>query len=220
MAAARRKEADSTATIVGSVPAGGVLLAVGLPKGVVTLVQEGKRDATAWVRAGGRSCPLIPEVWAVWLAALRPRTRAELLVVAEAGRVEDPEAAIGALEAARLLLRIDPSTVGSELADVRIQPIALGAGTVPERNGVYQVTDMKTSMQMDSIAFGLWSEWDGLTTVAQAAMAVAERFKEVSPAFGIDEAAVLGRVPPLLVALMAARYVFLDRPIDYAYLAE
>jgi hypothetical protein len=219
MAANRSKETVAAPTIVGRVPVDGVLLAVGLPKGVVLLPREHERDATAWVRAGGRNCPLIPEVWAVWLAALRPRTRADLIVVAKEGGVEDPDAAVRTLEEARLLLRIDPHTAGAALADVRVLPIALGAGTVPERDGVYRVTDMQTSMQMDSVAFGLWSEWDGLTTVAQAAAAVAERFKEVSPAFGVDETAVLERVPALLVGLMAARYVFLDRPIDHARLA-
>lgn len=220
MAATRGEAAGTVATAVGHVPAGGALLAVGLPKGVVSLPRERERDATAWVRAGGRNCPLIPELWAVWLAALRPRTRADLIVVANEGGVEDPDGAIRVLEEARLLLRIDPHTAGAALADVRVLPIALGAGTVPERDGVYRVTDMmQTSMQMDSVAFGLWSEWDGLTTVAQAAAAVAARFEQASPAFGIDETAVLARVPVLLVGLMAARYVFLDRPIDYARLA-
>jgi len=199
---------------LGDIPDGGLLLAVGLPKGVVLALDDREADPTAWVRAGGKNCPLLPAVWALWLVALRPQTESELVAMAAEVGLADGNDAVHSLEDAGLLLRMDPATSGSSLGEVRVIPLAFGAGTAPERRSVYRVTDTQTVVEMDSVSFGLWSEFDGATLVGHAARAVTERLKGEAAA-AIDEAAVSARLPPLLVALMRARYVFIDQPITH-----
>jgi hypothetical protein len=205
-------EAGSTAS-VDAVPAEGVLVAVGLPKGVIVPPPSIALEPTAWVHAGGAQRPLSPDEYGVWTLALVPRDRADLLNLAAEINIDDAESIVSAMSDAGLLMRISPTDGSRELGDVRVIPVAIGAGNDPARPDVWRVYDpaRELTLELDGVSFGIWGELDGAKTLASVCPSVVEKFTAVE-----EEGVVWSRVPRLIVALMTARYAFLDRPVDDA----
>jgi hypothetical protein len=198
----------------GQIPPEGVLLAVGIPKGLVQPnVDDLEGEPTQWVRADGQSVALREEVFAVWARAMKPATPSELLAAGRDSGVSDASDLVAGLEEVGLLLRVDEATRGEALARVRVLPVALGLGNDRERRDVYLIGDLglRSAVEVDPLSFGLWDEFDGRTSIGDACRAVAQRS-------GVGEEVVFSRVPMLLVGLMRARYVFIDRAVDHAAL--
>ena len=85
------------------------------------------------------------------------------------------------------------------------------AGNKPGDLGTYQVTnlDANTTLEMDPVSYGLWAEFDGMTTIDAACQGVVRVFPAIN-----DKQVVLKRVPAFLIALIAARYIFIDHQVD------
>jgi hypothetical protein len=195
------------------VPAEGVLVAVGVPKGLIVPPEGVALEPTAWVHAGGAQRPLSPDEYGVWTLALVPRLRADLLRLAAEARIEGVEPIVAAMQDAGLLIRICPADGAAELGKVRLIPLAIGAGNDPSRRDVWRVHDpaRELTLELDGVSFGIWSELDGVKTLASICPAVAETFTAVE-----GEGVVWSHVPTLIVASMAARYAFLDGPVEDA----
>lgn len=189
---------------------GDVLLAVGIPKGLVVPSEgETEGDPTQWIRAGGMSCPLPPPIFEMWATAMIPQKADYVASAGKAAGVETPTETIKWLEKVGLLLRVGGPTADT-FGDVRVLPLALGLGNDPAR-GIYRVADLglKTVLELEPLSYGLWDQFDGATPISVACAAVSE-------ATSLDESIVFAQVPRLLVQLMAARYIFIDRPVDRA----
>lgn len=205
-------DAQGTAA-VDVLPAEGVLVAVGVPKGVIVPPPGITLEPTAWVHAGGAQRPLSPDEYGVWTLALVPRRRADLLELAAEVNIEGAESIVTAMLDAGLLMSIRPTDGATELGDMRVIPLAFGAGNDPSRPDVWRVHDpaRELTLEFDGVSFGIWSELDGAKTLASVCPAVVETFTAVE-----KESVVWSRVPRLIVALMTARYAFLDGPVDDA----
>jgi len=197
---------------VNALPSEGMLLAVGLPKGITLPASGVELPPTGWVHAGGRQRPLSPDEYQVWTFALVPRLRRQLIDLAQGANVVEAESIVSDMVDAGVLMEVRATDRAAELSDVRLLPIAIGAGNDPTRLDVWQVFDPSREMtlELDAVSFGIWSEIDGSATLADVCRAVAETF------VGVEEDAVWSRVPRLLVNLMALRYVFVDGPVNDA----
>jgi hypothetical protein len=205
-------QTEPDASLPGQISSNGVLLSVGIPKGrVLPNLDDEEGEPTQWVRADGETLPLSERVFDVWVRAMRGISRSELIssLVSEGGPAGDE--LVEGLEEVGLLLDITPYTTGESLADVRVIPVALGIGNHEVRRDVYIISDLglQTAAEVDAVSFGLWEEFDGITTIASACEAVAQNS-------GLNKTAVLSHVPGLLVALMRMRYVFIDGTVDHA----
>jgi hypothetical protein len=206
------------ATISGAaatdvLPAEGLLVAVGVPKGVIVPAPGIILEPTAWVHAGGAQRPLSPDEYGVWTLALAPRRQADLLQLAAEIDIEGAETIVPAMLDAGLLMRVLPTDGANEMGDVRMIPVAIGAGNDPSRPEVWRVYDpaREMTLELDAVSFGIWGELDGANTLASACQTVIETFTAIE-----DKSIVWSRVPELVVLLMTARYAFLDGPVDDA----
>lgn len=198
------------------IPSSGLLLAVGLPLGIMVPATDSDEETTGWVRADGRGWPLLPSAYEAWLLAMKPQTDDDLSGLIQAFDITDPEykvdELVSGLEAAGLLLRVLPRTDGRTLANVRVIPLAIGAGNSTRQPDVFEITnvDANTTVGLDGVSYAIWSHLDGTATIGTASRAAAQELGSVVA----DENEVFARVPQMLVALMGARYVFIDAPID------
>jgi hypothetical protein len=201
------------ASAADALPEEGVLVAIGIPKGLIVPAPGITLEPTAWVHAGGAQRPLSPDEYGVWTLALLPRRRGDLVALAEDINVNDAETIVSEMIDAGLLMRILPTDGAAELGGVRAVPLAIGAGNDPSRPDVWRVFDptREMTLELDGVSFGIWSEFDGANTLASACQAVVKTFTAIE-----KEDVVWSRVPQLLVSLMAVRYIFLDGPVDDA----
>jgi len=190
-----------------------MLLAVGLPKGITLPAPGVDLLPTGWVHAGGRQRPLSPEEYQVWTFALVPRPRRQLIDLAQRANIVEADSIVSDMVNAGVLMEVRATDRAVELSDVRVIPIAIGAGNDPARLDVWQVFDpsRELTLELDAVSFGIWSELDGSRTLGDVCRTVTETFYSVTA-----EADVWSRLPRLLVSLMAMRYVFVDGPVDDA----
>ncbi len=200
-------------TAVDEVPTEGVVVAVGVPKGVIVPPPGITREPTAWVHAGGAQRPLSPDEYGVWMLALVPRRRTTLLSLAAESNINGAESIVSAMIDAGLLMTLLPTDGSTELGAVRVIPVAFGAGNDPSRPDVWRVYDpaRELTLELDGVSFGIWSEIDGAKHLASVCPSVVETFTSVD-----DVGIVWSRVPRLIVALMTARHAYLDGPVDDA----
>lgn len=190
------------------------LLAVGIPKGIASPSFSGEGEPTGWVNAGGKLIPVVVPVYDAWFSALRPKQPQQLASLASRVGIDDPEDFIATALDRGLLLQIDHATTISDLEDLRVIPLAVGAGTDPDHSDMYCITDVgaQTAVRMNSAAYALWANLDGAAVIAEVCRRVIRDSREFAPP-GVEESVVTTGVPPLLLALMDARYIFLDRTV-------
>jgi hypothetical protein len=200
-------------SVSGKIQSERALLAVGVPKGLVLPPAGNTLEPTAWVHAGGGPRPLSPAEYQMWNLALIPRTDSEIMALAAQFEIAGAEEIVSSMVSAGLFISVEPTTKGVELANVRVIPLAFGAGNDPSRRDVWRVVDpgRGTTLEVDALSYGLWNEFDGRATVGEACSAVVESFLAVH-----DKDTVFAVVPRLLLMLMSVRYIFVDGPVDDA----
>ena len=181
--------------------------AVGIPQGLITDPET--KEVAGAVRRGGELVSLEPLEYALWAAMLTPLTPVESARLARVCRWGDPEPLIARLEDQNLAVSIEPEQRMNDALS-RLRPIPLGFG-LGNSEGEATRFDIQTAtltrrspLTLDPISAMFWWEFDGATSLREAAEAITSRI----PGLPLDRTSAIAA--RLACELMRNRMLYLD----------
>lgn len=181
-------------------------MAIGVPLGRWSSPGDPASPPAAIVRQGGRFLLVDLGAFEVFLSAMRPRHRSELLMAAEEAGLENPVELAESVIQHGLLIPFgnDPGEDLRRLRDLRLQPIGIGLGDLGTEPGSCRIAghDLKPLLECDAVTYSVWAASDGrsLGTVSQ----------QIGSSYGVERDEVLRHVIRVLPRLLESGAAFLD----------
>jgi hypothetical protein len=189
-----------------SIDRGPSLVAVGVPYGRWRDPRDAHLPSMAIIRQGERFVVVELEVLDVFLPAIRPRYRSELLATAEEAGAEDPVQLVDAVLDAGLLLPFgaDPGEDVERLRRLRLQPVGIGLGDDGKVPGAYRIAshDLRPLLECDPVTYAVWAASDGRS--------IGRICELVGAAYGVAADEVLHHIVGVLPQLLESGAAFLD----------
>ena len=181
-------------------------LAVGVPCGRWRDPRDADSPPRAMIRQGERFLVVELEALDVFLPAIRPRHRSELLATAEEAGAEDPVELVDAVVDAGLLLPFgaDPGEDVERLRRLRLQPTGIGLGDDGNAPGAYRIAshDLRPLLDCDPVTYAVWAASDGRS--------LGQICEQVAIAYGVAADEVLRHMAAVLPQLLESGATFLD----------
>jgi hypothetical protein len=181
-------------------------IALGVPLGRWRDPRDEDAPTTAMIRQGERFVVVDLDALDVFLPALRPRSRDELIDAAEDAGVEDPIDLVDAVLDAGLLIPFggQPDEDVERLQRLRLQPVGLGLGEDGSTPGTYRVAahDLTPLLDCDAVTYAVWAASDGRP--------LARVCEQVAIAYGVPTGDVMRHLLTGLPRLLESGAAFLD----------
>jgi hypothetical protein len=181
-------------------------IAIGVPLGRWSSPGDSGSPPAAIVRQGGQFLLVDLGAFEVFLSAIRPRHRRELLTAAEEAGFEDPAELTESVIQRGLLVPFgnDPDEDLRRLGDLRLQPIGIGLGDLGTQPGSFRIAghDLKPLLECDAVTYSVWAASDGrsLGTVSE----------QIGSSYSVGQDVVLRHVIRVLPGLVESGAAFLD----------
>jgi hypothetical protein len=181
-------------------------MAIGVPLGRWSSPGDIDSPPAAIVRQGDQFLLVDLGAFEVFLSAMRPRHRSELLMAAEEAGFEDPGELAESVIQRGLLVPFgnDPGEDLRRLGDLRLQPIGFGLGDLGTEPGTCRIAghDLKPLLECDAVTYSVWAASDGrsLNTVSE----------QIGSSYGVGRDEVLRHLIGVLPQLVESGAAFLD----------
>jgi hypothetical protein len=158
------------------------------------------------IRQGGQFLLVSPSALELFLFAVRPRRRSELLAVAEDVEAEDPIELMESVIDGGLLILLGNNSDGDlrRLGGLRLQPLGIGLGDDGTEPGNCRIArhDLEPLLTCDPVTYSVWAASDGrsLATVCE----------QISRSYGVGSNDVLRHIIRVLPGLLESGAAFLD----------
>jgi hypothetical protein len=187
-------------------------LAVGVPLGRWQDPDKVTSPPTALIRRGEQFLLVDLGILELFVFAVRPRRRSELLEAAEEAGVEDPARTLEAMLVDGLLILLDDESDDGlrRLRHLRLHPIGIGLGNDSTEPGSFRIArhDLRPLLVCDSVTFAIWAASDGRSLDRVC--------REIGSSYGVGPDDVLRHVVQVLPGLLESGAVFLDWARDGA----
>jgi hypothetical protein len=162
--------------------------------------------ATAMVRRGREFAMLDLEAFDVFLAALTPKPREELIAVARRAGVDQPAALVGLLQDDGLLIRFgeDGSRDLAALRGLRLQTVGVGIGNDTDDPDLFVIADtrLRPLLTCDGLTYSVWAASDGRS--------IGEICDVLAASHRVEADELVRRLLSALPQLLSAGVAFLD----------
>jgi hypothetical protein len=181
-------------------------IAIGVPLGRWSSPGDTGAAPAAIVRQGDQFLLVDLGTFEVFLSAISPRQRSELVMAAEEAGFEDPVEPAESMIQRGLLVPFgnDPGEDLRQLRDLRLQPIGIGLGDLGTEPGSYRIArhDLKPLLECDAVTYSVWAASDGrsLGTVSE----------QIGSSYGVGRDEVLRHLIRVLPGLVESGAAFLD----------
>jgi hypothetical protein len=181
-------------------------VALGVPLGRWRDPRDEDAPTTAMIRQGEHFLVVDLDALDVFLLALQPRSRDELIDAAVDAGVEDPIELVDAVLDAGLLVPFgrQPDEDVERLQRLRLQTVGIGLGEDGSAPGVYRVAahDLTPLLDCDAVTYAVWAASDGRP--------LARVCEQVGVAYGVTTGDVLRHLLTGLPPLLESGAAFLD----------
>lgn len=181
-------------------------LAVGVPFGRWRDPGDPDSPPTAIIRQGEQFLLVGLSTLELFLFAVRPRRRSELLAAAEETGAQDPIELMESVIDDGLLILLGNNSDDDlrRLGALRLQPAGIGLGDDGTEPGHYRIAghDLRPLLACDSVTYSVWAASDGrsLSTVCE----------QISRSYGVGSDDVLRHILQVLPGLLQSGAAFLD----------